>query len=86
MRITLTIDDDVAAELKRLRRTRDTSLSDLVNDALRLGLQEMAKRPKRKKPFRTQSFDGGRLLVVSIDNIGELLAEIEGEWPSPLAA
>ena len=80
MRTTLTIDDDVAAELERLRRTRDARMKDLVNDALRLGLRQMTHRPKRKKPFRTRSFDGGRLLVASIDNIGELLAEIEGEW------
>jgi len=80
MRTTLTIDDDVAVELERLRRTRDARMKDLVNDALRLGLREMTDRPKRKKPFRTRSFDGGRLLVASIDNIGELLAEIEGEW------
>ena len=80
MRTTLTIEDDVAAELERLRRNRDASLKDLVNDALRLGLRQMTDRPKRRKPFRTRSFDGGRLLVTSIDNIGELLAEIEGEW------
>jgi Arc/MetJ family transcription regulator len=80
MRTTLTIDDDVAAELERLRRTRDARMKDLVNDALRLGLRQMTDRPKRKRPFRTRSFDGGRLLVASIDNIGELLAEIEGEW------
>ena len=80
MRTTLTIDDDVARELERLRRTRDASFKDLVNDALRLGLRQMTDPPKRKKPVRTRSFNGGRLLVASIDNIGELLAEIEGEW------
>jgi hypothetical protein len=80
MRTTLTIDDDVAAELERLRRMRDASLKHVINDALRLGLRQMTDRPKRRKPFRTRSFDGGRLLVTSIDNIGELLAEIEGEW------
>jgi hypothetical protein len=79
MRTTLTIDDDIAAELERLRRARDASLKDLVNDALRLGLREMTGRPKRKQPFRTRSIDAGRVLVASIDNIGELLAEIEGE-------
>jgi Arc/MetJ family transcription regulator len=79
MRTTLTIDDDVAAELERLRRTRDASLKALVNEALRHGLRDMATPPKARKPFRTRSFDGGRLLVASIDNIGELLAEIEGE-------
>jgi hypothetical protein len=80
MRTTLTIDDDVAAELEHLRRSRDASLKDLVNDALRLGLQEMKSPPKKRKPFRTRSFDVGGVLVKNIDNIGELLAEIEGEW------
>jgi predicted flavoprotein YhiN len=79
MRTTLTIDDDVAAELDRLRRTRDARMKDLVNDVLRLGLREMTDRPKRKKPFRTRSFDGGGVRVKSIDNTAELLAEIEGE-------
>ena len=80
MRTTLTIDDDVAAELERLRRTGEASLKDLVNDALRLGLREMTSPPKKRKPFRTRSFDVGGVLVKNIDNIGELLAEIEGEW------
>jgi hypothetical protein len=79
MRTTLTIDDDVAAELERLRRARDTRLKDLVNDALRLGLREMTAPPKKRKPFRTKSFNCGRLLIDSIDNIGEVLALIEGE-------
>jgi hypothetical protein len=80
MRTTLTIDDDVAAELERLRRAGEASLKDLVNDALRLGLREMTSPPKKRKPFRTRSFDVGGVLVKNIDNIGELLAEIEGEW------
>jgi Arc/MetJ family transcription regulator len=39
MRTTLTIDDDVVAELQRLRRTRDASLRDVVNDALHIWLR-----------------------------------------------
>ena len=35
MRTTLTIEDDVAAELERLRRTRDASLKEVVNEAAR---------------------------------------------------
>lgn len=79
MRTTLTIDDDVAVELHRLRRARDASLKALVNDALRLGLRDIAAAPKRNKPFRTQALESGGLLVASIDNIAELLAEVEGE-------
>ena len=79
MRTTLTIDEDVAAELDRLRRLKDVGLKDIVNDALRRGLRDMTAAAKRTKPFRTQPLDSGRLLVASIDNIAELLAEVEGE-------
>jgi hypothetical protein len=50
MRTTLTIDEDVAVELQRLRRTRNANLKDLVNKALRLGLRQMNDRPKQKNP------------------------------------
>ena len=80
MRTTLTIDDDVAAELERLRRARDTRLKDLVNEALRRGLRDIGAPPTPKKPFRTEPLPSGPLLVASIDNIAELLAEVEGEW------
>jgi len=80
MRTTLTIDPDIAIELERLRRERKANFKALVNEALRCGLREMNKPSRRRKPVRTRSFDGGRLLVRSIDNIGELLAEVEGEW------
>ena len=83
MRTTLTIDDDVAAELERLRRSRDASLKDLVNDALRRGLHEMTSPSKKRKPFRTKSFDCGRLLIDSIDNVLEVLDQIEGERICP---
>jgi hypothetical protein len=79
MRTTLTIDDDVAAELERLRRTRDASLKILVNDALRRGLREMTAPAKKPKPFRTRSMDLGRCLVDNLDNISEVLAFAEGE-------
>jgi hypothetical protein len=79
MRTTLTIDDDVAAELERLRRVRDVGLKEIVNDALRRGLHDMTTVPKPKKPFRTQPFDPGRLLIDNVDNIAEVLALIEGE-------
>jgi Ribbon-helix-helix protein, copG family len=79
MRTTLTLDDDVAAMLEQLRRKRDASLKDLVNDALRRGLQDMAARPKPRSPFRTRSVDLGRVRIASIDNIAEVLAIGEGE-------
>ena len=78
MRTTLTIDDDVAARLERLRRERDANLKDVVNDALRRGLDSIETRTKPRKPFRTRTYDVGKLLV-PIDNVAEALALIEGE-------
>jgi hypothetical protein len=79
MRTTLTIDDDVAAMLDRLRKSRDTSLKQLVNEALRRGLNEVSGRAKRRKEVRTRSVSLGRLRISGIDNIGEALAVAEGE-------
>jgi hypothetical protein len=79
MRTTLTIDDDVAAVLVRLRKARGTRLRDLINEALRRGLEDMNQRPKERRPFRTRSADLGRLKVPSIDNVSELLSIVEGD-------
>jgi predicted transcriptional regulator len=79
MRTTLTLDDDVAARLERLRRARKASLKDIVNDALRRGLDDLSRRPKQKEPFQTQSVDLGRLRLANIDNASESLAAAEGE-------
>jgi Ribbon-helix-helix protein, copG family len=78
MRTTLTLDDDVAVQLERLRRARDVSLKDLVNDALRRGLREMNAKPKKREPFRTRAFNLGPFLI-SIDNVAEAIAHAEGE-------
>ena len=79
MRTTLTIDDDVAAELERLRRSRNTKFKLLVNEALRRGLRDIAAPSKSRKPFRTRSVDLGKPLVDNVDNVAEVLALIEGE-------
>lgn len=79
MRTTLTLDDDVAALLKRLRRARGGSFKDLVNQALREGLKHMSSPSKKRTPFQTRSVDLGRCLVGNVDNVAEVLAVVEGE-------
>jgi predicted transcriptional regulator len=79
MRTTLTLDEDVAAALERLRKAREQSLKDLVNEALRHGLKQMDARPRHREPFRTETVDAGRCRVGSIDNVAEALAIAEGE-------
>jgi hypothetical protein len=79
MRTTLTIDDDVAATLERLRRAEDKSLKELVNQALRRGLKDLAAPVKPREPFRTRSVSVGRCLIGNLDDISEVLAIAEGE-------
>jgi Ribbon-helix-helix protein, copG family len=79
MRTTLTLDDDVAAILERLRKSRDASLKDLVNEALRRGLRDVTSRTKRHGRLQTRSVALGRLRIASLDNLGEALAVAEGE-------
>ncbi len=78
MRTTLTLDDDVAVQIERLRRERDASLKEIVNEVLRRGLMEEL-RPRKRKPFRTKVFHCGKALIPNIDNTAEVLALLEGE-------
>jgi hypothetical protein len=76
--MTLTIDDDVAVELKRLRRQQEVSLKQVVNETLRRGLHAKAQPPKSRKPFRMKTFDG-REQLIPLDNVAEAIALLEGE-------
>lgn len=78
MRTTLTLDDDVAVQLERLRRARDAKLKDLVNEALRRGLRDMSAPPKKRQTLRTRAFHMGKPLI-NVDNVAEALAYLEGE-------
>lgn len=78
MRTTLTLDDDVAAALERLRESRDQSFKELVNEALRLGLQTLDSPPKPREPFRTKAVSM-ECLLPNVDNIAEVIAYAEGE-------
>jgi hypothetical protein len=78
MRTTLTLDDDVAALLRRVQETRKVSLKEAVNEALRQGLLQMAT-PLRREPYRTPAVSLGRCLIGSIDDVADALAAAEGE-------
>jgi Ribbon-helix-helix protein, copG family len=80
MRTTLSLDKDVAAALERLRKARKASLKDVVNEALRRGLGQMASPPAApRKPFRTRAVSLGRCFAGNVDNVSEVLAVAEGE-------
>ena len=75
----MTIDNDIAAILERRRRAEDKSLKELVNEALRRGLKELASPAKAREPFRTRTVSVGRILIGNLDDISEVLAVAERE-------
>jgi hypothetical protein len=79
MRTTLTLDEDVAAQLQRLRKSRQTGLKALVNEALRRGLRQMTTEQRPAPEYRTRVVSLGRCLVGSIDDVAEVLAVAEKE-------
>ena len=66
------LEDDVAAEVARLRRERSIGLSEAVNELARQG---MAARPART-PFRQRSQSLG--LRIDVANVAEALEQLEG--------
>lgn len=76
MRTTLTLDDDVAALVRRAVKRRAVPLKQVINDALRAGLMEAAVVPKGE-PYFTPPHDGGRVLAGDIRDIGGVLAGLD---------
>lgn len=79
MRTTITLEDDVAASLKRLEKRRRVKFKTLVNEALREGIKHMMTPPKKRRVFRTHSVDLGSCRATNVDNVAEVLAVAEGE-------
>ena len=72
MRTTVTLDDDVAAAMERLRRERGLGLSEALNELARRGMTAKAARPV----FRQRSADLG--VGLDVRNVAEALEQLEG--------
>lgn len=78
MRTTLTLDDDVAVRLERLRRSGQ-GFKTLVNTVLRTGLDEVERGQHHDEPpFATRSYRLGAK-VTNLDDLAEVLATAESE-------
>lgn len=78
MRTTLTLDADVAAKAKQAAGLLRRPFKSTINEALRIGLEQLLK-PPAAKPYHTHARPMGLKQGYSYDNIGELLAQIEAE-------
>lgn len=69
MRLTLILDEDVAAKIERLREERGSSPEELVNEALREGLNILERQSARGGTFRTASVDLGACRIRNLDKV-----------------
>ena len=75
MRTTVTLADDVAAAVERLRKDRGLGLSEALNELARAGMTRTAKRPQFKQ--QTHSL-GLKIDVTDIADALELLEDYRG--------
>lgn len=80
MRTTLTLDDDIAAQIERLRAEKGIGLKPLVNEALRRGLRDFDRSPEgARSRYITSAVDLGHCRLASLDDVAAALAAAEGE-------
>lgn len=72
MRTTLSLDDDVAAAVQRLREERHIGLSDAVNELIRAGLAAPAERTA----FQQRTADLG--LRIDVSSVADALEHLDG--------
>lgn len=79
MRTTLTLDDDIAAQLDQLRAREDRPFKQLVNEVLRAGLRHLEREAPRAQGPYTRAVSLGRPRLPDVDDVTEALAIAEGE-------
>jgi Arc/MetJ family transcription regulator len=72
MRTTLSLDDDVAAAVQRLRDERHIGLSDAVNELIRAGLAA----PVRRVTFQQRTANLG--LRIDVSNVADAMERLDG--------
>lgn len=72
MRTTITLADDVAAAVERVRRERSLGLSEAVNELIRSGL--VARRTQRG--FKQKTHDMGR--GIDYTNVADAIETLDG--------
>ena len=78
MRTTLTLDEDVAANLKAESRRAGRPFREIVNETLRRGLASRRATAQRRT-FTVTVRDLGNLNAgLSLDNVAELIEKVEG--------
>ncbi len=72
MRTKLTLYPDIAAKAKRAAATLGKHFKEVINEALRIGLDQIVG-PPATRPYHTRSYPMGLRPGLSYDQISELL-------------
>jgi hypothetical protein len=78
IRTTVTLDEDVFARLKQASVTKGVSFKEMLNEAIRSGLTSMSLRTV-PTTYTIKPESLGKPAVKNLDNIGEVIATLEGE-------
>lgn len=73
-RTTLTLEDDVAARVREVARRQGRSFKDVVNDAIRAGLNQAPNA----EPYELPARDLGLRPGVDLDDIQGLVDRLDG--------
>jgi predicted transcriptional regulator len=76
-RTTVTLDEDNALRLDRLRKERNASLKDVVNEAIRRGLDEAERPFLPREAFKTPVLHAGKPRFNNIEELKELEVQIQ---------
>lgn len=77
MRTTLTIDDKLAAELKKRAYESGKSFKQVVNETIEAGLT-VGQAPPKRKPYRVQPVSMGEAVnSINLDKATQLAGELE---------
>ncbi len=78
MRTTLTIDDDLVRELREKAHQSGATFKEVVNKAIRAGLEQIDK-PKQIKPYTCKAYSLGYPPSADLDHALNLSDRLESE-------
>lgn len=71
MRTTITLADDVAAAIEKLRHERSIGLSEAINDLVRAGLTERPVAPFRQQTHKLET-------GIDVSNVADAIEALDG--------
>jgi hypothetical protein len=78
MRTTLTIDDDLARQLREKAHQTGSPFKEVVNKAIRVGLEQIDK-PRRIRQYKCKSYSLGYPPRADLDHALDLVDRLESE-------